>query len=199
MSDHKKNQITAEDQKASGASTEAAQSVAEKEHKKKIRKAPKVKKPRKKGLPIAVDILIVVVLLALIAGAVFGIRALDKKYATLYGQREITYTLLAEQVDAEIVYDKEGDCTVQPKTDVFFLLEESTTLVGKVLSVSSVQNDDGTVDLYVAVRATADYHQDLGFFVQQTKIAVGKTYTCRFSGLISDAVIVELQVMEGDS
>ena len=44
------------------------------------------------------------------------------------------------------------------------------------------------------VRAKAEYNYTLGYFVNQSKIAVGKSYTCRFSGLVSDALIIELRV-----
>ena len=58
---------------------------------------------------------------------------------------------------------------------------------------------DGTVDISVVVRTVADYNYTLGYFADQTKIAVGKTYNFRFSGLVSDAVIVELQITEKES
>ena len=199
MADHKKNQSGADDQKASSIAQEQP-SAPVTETKKKIRKAPKVKKPRKKGLPIAVDILIVIVLLALIAGAVWGIYELGNYFATRYAQREITYTLLAKDVDAALALDADGKCVVLPDTDVFVSDAEQSVLVGEVLSVSTEQgSEDGTLDLYVVVRTTANYNHKLGYFADRIKIAVGKAYTCRFSGLVSDAVIVELQITEGES
>ncbi len=198
MSDHKKNQIATDDQKASSIAPEATLTPVS-ENKKKVRKAPKVKKARKKGLPIAVDILIVVVLLAVIAGAVWGIYALGEYFATRYAQKEITYTLLAQGVDADLAFDDEGVCVVRPESEVFVLNEEQSTSVGQVLSVSTRGNEDGTINVYVVVRTTAAYNYTLGYFADQTKIAVGKAYACRFSSLVSDAVIVELQVTEKES
>ena len=77
MSEHKKNQISADDQKASSIAPDSSLTSVN-DSKKKVHKAPKVKKPRKKGLPIAVDILIVVTLLAVIAGGYAWYLALHK-------------------------------------------------------------------------------------------------------------------------
>ena len=198
MSDHKKNQISADGQKASSISPDTALTPVG-ESKKKIRKAPKVKKPRKKGLPIALDILIVIVLLAVIAGAVWGVYSIGNYFATRYAQRDITYTLLAEGVDASLAFDADGECVVVKNSDVFVLDQDQSTYTGKVLSVSAEEQTDGTVDLYIVVRTIANYNYTLGYFADQVKIAVGKTYTCRFSGLVSDTVIVELQITEKES
>ncbi len=198
MSDHKKNLISADDQKASSISPDVAlPSIGE--SKKKIRKAPKIKKPRKKGLPIAVDILIVIALLAVIAGAVWGVYKIGEFYANKYAPREITYTLLAEGVDASLAFDANGDCVVVRDSEVFILDRDQSAHTGKVYSVSAEERSDGTVDIYVDVSTPANYNYKLGYFVNQIKIAVGKTYTCRFSGLVSDAVIVELQITEKES
>ncbi len=197
MADQKNNIIPTDDPKASSIAPEATLAPVS-EPKKKIRKAPKIKKPAKKGLPIAVDILIVVVLIAAITGAVWGIFALTEYFSTRYAQKQITYTLLAEDVRAELAIDAEGECVVLSDTDVF-MAEGENTPMGRVQSVSVKNNEDGTVDLYVVVRTKADYNYTLGYFADKVKIAVGKAYTYRFSGLVSDAVIVELQVTEGDS
>lgn len=194
MSD-KKNQISGDEQKASSITQEQSSAPAA-ETKKKIRKAPKVKKPRKKGLPIAVDILIVILLLGVIAGAVWGVYALGNYIAA---QREITYTLLAKNVNAELALDADGECVVLPGTDVVVVGEEKNTSVGKVLSVTAEPKEDGTVDVYVVVRTMANYNHKLGYFANGTKIAVGKVYTCRFCGLVSNAVITELQIAEGET
>ena len=198
MSDHKKNQISADSQKASSISQEqAVASVAE--TKKKVRKAPKAKKIRKKGMPIVVDILIVLSLLAVITGAVWGVYELGDHFSTRYAQREITYTLFVKDVDGAIAFDEDGKCVVLPDTDVFVIDGDKSSPVGKVLSASTEQAKDGKVDVYVVVRTTSDYNYTLGYFADGVKIAVGKAYTCRFSGLVSDAVIVELQITEGES
>lgn len=196
MSDNMKNQIAADDQKASGMTPDTALTPVV-ENKKKIRKAPKVKKQRQKGLPIAVDILIVIALLAAIAGAAFGIYAMTEYFSTRYAQRQIVYTVLAENVREEIAFDQYGECVVLPDTEVYVAEGEQNTSIGRIISVSVKTNEDGSVDIYAVVRAKADYNHTLGYFVDQAKIAVGKTYTCRFSGLVSDAVIIALQTTEG--
>ena len=198
MADSKKNLMPTDDQKVPGTLKESAQ-VSSAEPKKKIRKAPKVKKQRKKGLPLAVDILLVITLVAAILAAVWGVYALGNRFATRYAQKEITYTLLASDVDAALVYGADGKCVIIPDSDVYVLGQENETLAGQVLSVSTEKQEDGMVDVYVTVRTTANYNYTLGFFVDQTKIAVGKAYTCRFYGMMSDAVIVELQITDKES
>lgn len=200
MADHKKSQVAADDQKASGTQQEQATAPVS-ETKKKVRKAPKVKKPRKKGLPIAVDILIVISLLAIIAGALWGVYALVDRYAVGYVQREITYTLLVQDAPASIALDADGECVVLPDTNVYVSDPETAEdmLVGKVVSASAEQGEDDTVDVVVVVSTKTNYNRKYGYFVNQVKIAVGKTYTCRFGNLFGDAVIIELQVAEGEA
>jgi len=200
MPDHKKNQISADDQKASSIAPDASLTPPVSETKKKIRKAPKVKKKKKKGLPIVLDILIVIVLLAAIAGAVFGIYSTGKYFSTRYAQVEITYTLLLDDVDAVLAYDDDGECVITSDSYVYMTENEQGHSLGQVLDVECVadsqQESSETVDIYVTVHTVADYNYTLGYFVGQTKIAVGKSYILRFEGLMNDAVIVELQINE---
>lgn len=190
MAEHKKNQVVADDQKASSLTPDAPAT----EIKKKIRKAPKVKKPKKKGMPIVVDILIVLLILGVIAAAIYGTFTLGQYFSTRYAEKDITYTMLLRDVEAAYAYDAKGDLVITPDSNVYMTGEQGTHSLGSVLSVSSEKNTDGTYDLYVTVRTVSDYNYTLGYFVNQTKIAVGKSYTCRFSGLVSDALIVELRV-----
>lgn len=195
MADQKKSQVPEDAQKASSIAPETTLTPVN-EPKKKIRKAPKVKKPRKKGLPVAVDVLIVVLLLAVIAGAVYGIYAAGKYFSTRYAEKQINYTFLLESVDPALALDEDMRCVIQSGSSVYLSGEEGSYSLGKVLGNSLEVNEDGTIDIYVTVDTAANYNYTLGYFVEQTKIAVGKTYTCRFCGLASDAVIVELQVVE---
>jgi hypothetical protein len=202
MADHKKTQAAADDQKASSITQEQT-AVPAAETKKRVRKAPKVKKPGnkpgKKGLPIAVDILIVFLLLAVIAGIAWGVYKLVDYYATEYVQREISYTLLVQDADASIALDEAGECVVLPDTVVYVSDQGQDTPIGEVTSVSVQQNEQGNVDVWIVVSNKANYNRKLGYFANQIKIAVGKTYTCRFCNLYSEAVIVELQLAEGES
>ena len=198
MLDNQKNQSTADTVKASAVSSEVPVTSAG-ETKKKIHKAPKVKKTRKRGLPIAVDILIVVALLAIIAGTVWGVYAVGNYFSTKYVEKEIMYTLLAQNVRADLALDARGDCVVTPDSDVFVVADGQNLPVGRVLSVSVEHNEDGTINIFAVVRTRADYNNTLGYFVDETKIAVGKEYTCRFSNLVSDAVIVEMLIKDKES
>lgn len=195
MADNKKNLPVTDDQKASSINPEASLIPAS-ETKKRIRKAPKPKKPKKKGLPVVLDILIMVLLIAMIAAAVWGLWSLGKYFATQYTEQEITYTLLLEDVEDKIALDENGYCVVLPDTQVYLAQDGQGHVLGKVLAVSTEIDDQaGTVDVYITVKATAGYNAKLGYYIEQTKIAVGKTYTCRFAGLMGEAVIVELQTL----
>lgn len=195
MADNKKNVPVTDDQKASSISQDASLvPVAESKRKVKIRKAPKVKKQKKKGLPIVLDILIVILLIGVIGAAVWGIWSLGKYFATQYEEVEISYTMLIEDVDKELALADDGFCVIEPDSHVYLAQEQEGYELGTVLSVStSIDEQDGTVDVYVTVKTVAGYNIKLGYFIDQTKIAVGKVYTCRFSGLMGEAVIVELQ------
>ena len=193
MADNKKNMSVTDDQKASSFLPDAPV-VPATETKKRVRKAPKIKKQKKKGFPIILDILIMILLISVIGAAVWGIWSLGKYFATQYADVELSYTMLIEDVDPEIALDKNGYCVIVPDSTVYLADDDAGYVLGKVLSVSTKMDDEsGAVDVYVTVKATAGYNSKLGYFIEQTKIAVGKSYSCRFSGLMGDAVIVELQ------
>ncbi len=195
MADNKKNLPVTDDQKASSISPDTSL-IPTTETKKKVRKAPKVKKQKKKGFPIILDILIMILLISVIGAAVWGIWTLGKYFATQYTDVEVSYTMLIEDVDPDIALDEDGHCVIKPDSKVYLADEDAGYALGKVLSVSTEDNgQNGTVDVYVTVKATAGYNSKLGYFIEQTKIAVGKSYNCRFAGLMGEAVIVELQTL----
>ncbi len=194
MAENKKNLPVTDDQKASSISPEA--SLIPTETKKKVRKAPKVKKQKKKGFPIVLDILIMLLLVGVIGAAAWGVWTLGKYFATQYIDQTISYTLLVEDVDADIVLDKDGACVIKPDSKVYLADAENGHLMGTVTSVSIEKDEQtGSVDIYVNLKASAGYNSRLGYFIEQTKIAVGKSYDCRFEGLWANAVIVELQTL----
>lgn len=200
MADQKKNLTTADDQKASSISPDASLAPAG-ETKKKVRKAPKVKKKstNKKGIPIVLDILIVILILAAIGGAVFGIYAMGNYYSTRYTETEITYTLLLRDVDVSIALDDRGKSVIPLNSTVYLADEQGGYVLGKVMSTGvqrGGEDENAPVDVYVVVRTDANYNHTLGYFVEQTKIAVGKSYVFRFEGLMSEAFIVGLQVQD---
>ncbi|MBQ2256461.1 MAG: hypothetical protein II330_06320, partial [Clostridia bacterium] len=104
-----------------------------------------------------------------------------------------------ENADTFLVEAVDLGLSVKWASYIYVSDQGQDTPIGEVTSVSVQQNEQGNVDVWIVVSNKANYNRKLGYFANQIKIAVGKTYTCRFCNLYSEAVIVELQLAEGES
>ena len=125
---------------------------------------PSIRSARKR-LPIVVDIILALLMIAMIGASVVGAYYIFKYFTVDYDAVEVEYTVLIEpavtgKLKNEVVY-----CEIDGSTFVF----------GKV--ISAVNDEQGRTLLTVA--ATVKYKADEGYFLGDVRLAHGSVFELR--------------------
>ncbi|MBE6684169.1 MAG: hypothetical protein E7592_00785 [Ruminococcaceae bacterium] len=144
----------------------------------KTRKA----KARKK-LPLAVDIIITLLMLALIVGVIVGAYYLFRYFSTDYESVNIEYSFAISCEENAAEYQK-----VLNK-ELYFDIDGSTVYFGKIKSISV--SEDNTLAV-LTVEVTAIHKADAGYYLGENRVAVGSDYTLRIEDQKIDGTVVEL-------
>ena len=145
---------------------------------------------KKNRFPLALDIIIAVLAVAIVVGAVFGAY-----YAFVYFSDD------SEEVTIEylILTSKDDSGAVAKGKDVYFD-SDKTYYMGSIVDVDAnvdVKGDENpfNVDIdyvVVRVRATVEYRSDEGYSIHDEKIAVGKDITLRTDEYVYSGTLVGL-------
>ncbi|MBQ7829191.1 MAG: hypothetical protein IJ345_02870 [Clostridia bacterium] len=143
----------------------------------------KTKSARKK-LPLVVDIIITVLILAMVAGVAFGAYYLFRYFSTDYENVTVEYCFAIPC----------GENGAEPyeglvHEELYYDVEDSTVYFGKIISVDATE--DGSLAL-LTVEITANHKASQGYYLGECRIAVGSDYTLRIDGETVSGTIVEL-------
>lgn len=144
-----------------------------------------------------VDVVILLLLAALGVGIWFGYRYLKQKYAPLWEQRTVTYCILVEGLDPELItYGPDGQVTLCGQT-VYASDREEADNLGTVMSAETVlitrEGEKESVDLYLYVEAETRYQAGYGYWAGDTRLLAGSQGTYRLFGLIVRGQIISLE------
>lgn len=143
-------------------------------------------KKKNKRLPIFVDIIIGVLILAIAIGIVLGSFFLFRYYADDYGEESIEYVFITHSSQDKSVYQ------VMRNSELFMDAEDNSFYFGKVTNVDIIEGDDGPNTIIFTVTAKAKHKRGSGYVVGNERIAVGSQYTFRVGSTTIDGDIVEL-------
>ena len=146
---------------------------------------------KKKKFPLALDIIIAILAIAIVAGAIFGAYFAFVYFADDSEEITVEYVILAKKTNSS---------NITKGNDVYFDKESKAYYFGNVVDVSydvdvtGVSNPLGIQVEYmlVSVRATVNYRNDDGYSINEQKIAVGKDITFRAGQNSYSGTIVEL-------
>ncbi len=143
----------------------------------------------KKKLPILVDVIIGILMLAFAVGVVAGAYYLFRFFSDDYEGIEVEYTFV-KIADSQTLTRYRG----LKNTNVYIDTEENAHYMGKVMSAEIVELDeDGSAMLVLVISSNAKYRGGEGYTVGDFRIAVGSDYTLRSGTVTVDGTIVELQ------
>ncbi len=141
------------------------------------------KNKARRRLPLAVDIIIAILLLAIaigiVVGAYFGFRYFTVDYESV----TIEYTILAKTDNAKAYSDIVGKHIYKDE-------DKNTLYMGKITS-ADVYSADGEV--VIKVQLDANYKSEEGYFAENFKISVGKSIKVRTESFNINGEIVELK------
>ncbi len=140
----------------------------------------------KRRLPIAVDIIAGIFMLALVCAVIVGTYMLFRYYSNDYEGTDITYTV-------EISLNNKNDAghyMAMKNKEVFMDKNSNAVFFGKIAGVETVENADR---IRLVIKADAKYRRGEGYSIGDTKVAVGSRFTLRCGEeALNDVAVVEL-------
>lgn len=141
----------------------------------------------RKRLPLAIDIIIALLFVALFAGVIVGAYYTFRFFANDYESAVVEYVIAVESADGII-----DDSLVQ--TNLYYDVEDSLEHFGRVKSVSFNESGD---KCYITIVNTVKYKETEGYSIEENRLAVGEIYTLRGeSGVVIAGTVVELHDSE---
>lgn len=156
-----------------------------------IATSPRAKKKAGR-LPLIVDIITGVLLVAIVVGISVGAVYLFRYYADDYEGVDVEYTFICVSDDIE-----DFNSRALRNKGIFLDTEDNTLYFGDVVSAEmyDLQNEAGENMLVVVVQANVKYKDGVGYTVNGQRIAVGSEYLLRCESMLIDGTIVELEPM----
>jgi hypothetical protein len=138
----------------------------------------------RKKLPLVVDIIVTVLILAIVAGVAFGAYYLFRYFSADYEAVTVEYCFA-------IPCDESGIAPYEKlvREELYYDVEDSTVYFGKIISVDITENESLVV---LTVEITANHKASEGYYLGECRIAVGSDYTLRIDGDTVSGTIVEL-------
>ena len=141
-------------------------------------------KSARKKLPLVVDMIITVLILAMVAGVAFGAYYLFRYFTSDYENVTIEYCFAVPcGEDGAKPYEK------LLREEIYYDVEDSTVYFGKIISVEAT--DDGAL-VVLTVEIAANHKVSEGYYLGECRIAVGSDYTLRIGEQTVSGTIVEL-------
>lgn len=137
----------------------------------------------RKKLPLIVDIVITVLMLAIVAGVIVGAYYLFRYFSTDYESVGIEYSFAVECKENASDYQK------YVRKELYYDVDGSTVYFGKIESVSVSEDNDLAV---IIVEVTANHKADEGYYLGDERVAVGSGYTLRIEDQTVSGTVVEL-------
>ena len=139
---------------------------------------------KKNKFPIALDIIIAVLAIALVVGAVFGAYFAFVYFSDDSDTVTVEYTLLTEKNESGVITKGK---------DIYMDSGSATYYLGSIVDVKNNVTVEGSESQYVSVRVrvTLEYRPKEGYTVNNVKIAVGRELTVRTDTETYSGTIVE--------
>ena len=145
------------------------------------------------------DILLILLVVGIAVGGYFTYRAIKQAYRPTYETRKLEFEIALTDVDRELAEELrdglQGD-------DIWYTDRTDGTRLGRIdeghvaESASSIKNNGGIspdkVDIYLLVRANAQFREGKGYYVSDIRILSGDFGVFRVKGLVSEGYFVSV-------
>lgn len=138
----------------------------------------------KKKLPLAVDIIAGIIMLALVLGVIVGSYMLFRYYSNDYETRNVTYTVVFN------VEDEINKYASMKNGELYMDVDGNAVYFGKIISTPEKDAELGRVTL--EVNASVKYKKDEGYSIGDNRLAVGSEYKLRWLEKTLSMSVVEL-------
>lgn len=150
--------------------------------------------------PMILDAVLILVLAAVITGAVFGYRALRSYFSPAWQTKDVYFVVCIQNVDPDMLTyadnaaDREGDALTLIGKSIWSSDRTDADRLGTVVSadIRSQTGDSPLVTLYLTVFARASYRPGEGYRMGDTRLLAGDSGLFRLEGLVSLGEILTL-------
>lgn len=141
-----------------------------------------------------VDILLLVAIAALIVGGIFLYRYLRDTYAPSWDEKQVVYVLELSGLDPTLLSSASGGDRALVGKEIYASAREDADVLGTVRDVVRVTDEKtGRVTLYLTVTATVRYREEKGYWIGDTRLLCGRTYSVRVAGLAASGELLSLK------
>lgn len=141
-----------------------------------------------------VDISLVVIIAGLVVGGVFLYRYLRDTYAPSWGEKQVEYVLELSGLDPTLLTAAAGDDRALIGKEIYASAREDADVLGAVREVVRITDENtGRVTLYLTVAATVRYREEKGYWIGDTRLLCGRTYSMRVAGLEASGKLLSLK------
>ena len=156
----------------------------------KIRENSDIKNIKvKRRLPIAIDIIAGILMLALMCGVVAGSYFLFRYYSNDYDSVNVTYKVAFDTAEKEQVL-----AVMRANEKVFLDTESNSVYFGKITGVNTEENGTGQNSrrIYLTIEVNANYRKGEGYSLGDERLAVGSKFMLRCGEKTEAVTVVEL-------
>ena len=187
--DTKENKLKKADSKKSAGYDESSVGVTELLGGKKAREAsdmaPVAIKTKKK-LPLAVDIIVGIIMIALVIGVIAGAYMLFRYFSNDYEGVSVEYTVVFEGEDLTPYLSMKSK-------DVYIDTEDNTLYFGKITETKIAQRDGAEQMIMKIVCSDVRFKNGEGYTVSGKRLAVGSSFDLRCGEKTVSVTVTELK------
>lgn len=146
----------------------------------------------KKKLPLAVDIIAGILMLALVIAVIIVSYMLFRYYSNDYTSKNVTYEMIVTAGDDLSVYED------MEKKEIYLDTSDNSVYFGEITEVIVVDGENNMV--IFTVRADVKYRKNEGYSIGERRLAVGSEFSNLRCGeqMLGSAAVVELTVGGGE-
>ena len=145
----------------------------------------------KRKLPLVVDIIIALLMIAILAAIVVGAYAVFRYFTVDYENASVSYTVMIKTDELKHFKNIKSELEDDSKFKaVYYESNGSVEYFGRITSVEIFEDEETVL---VTVTAGAKYRAAEGYYIKDTRIAVGVSCDMRISAEVFNATVVELE------
>ena len=183
------------DRKLSGFSKRSSADVPEEGGKKRKNRGRTMlaRRNQRMWVSLLVDLILLVLVVGLIVGGIFGYRAVRELYAPVWEVREVVFGVKMENIPPELIKLTSDGRYVMESKPMWSSENIDADMMGTVTALRTVlvsTEESDTVTLYLQVEAKAYYREGKGYRMGETLLLAGAEGKYRLEGLTADGTII---------
>lgn len=146
-------------------------------------------------MALLVDVILLILLVGLVIGGVFGYRALRNVYAPEWETRDVVFCVEIQGISPDMVKYSQGGRPTMLNNPIWSSDQTDADQLGIVTDVRTVLvtvDETNTLTLYLTVEAQAYYREGKGYRMGETMLLAGSEGLFRMESLTAQGTIISM-------